>query len=1399
MSATIDERIVEMTFKGTTFAEGVAGTIKALGTLKTSLGSLKGSESDLNQLDAAGKKFSLAGISSGVQSVASKFSAMGIVGITVLSNIVNKAVDAGISIAKSLTIDPIKQGLEVYETKINAIQTILANTSSSGTTLKQVTAALNELNVYANKTVYNFGQMAQNIGTFTAAGVGLKESVSSIKGIANLAALSGSSAEQASSAMYQLSQAIAAGRVKLQDWNSVVNAGLGGKVFQNALIQDARAHGVAIDAMIKKDNGFRNTLQTGWLTSKILTDTLSTFTGDLNEAQLRGMGYTKAETEAIIAQAKEAVKSATQIRTITQLQAALREEVATAWSQVWESIIGNIGTASTLLTSVHNTLENAFTKPVYDLNNILKAFDALGGRDDVIRTIVTAFRNLDAILKPIREAFSDVFPPVTAVTLLKIVIVLEDLVAKMKISATTADELRKTFDGIFSVFKIVLDVIGGVAHAIGIMFGSAGKTGDNVLALTSRLGSFISNIRKTIETGDGLTKFFGALGNVLALPVKAIDKVTGSLGGLVGIITKVVGFIKPFIAEIGTEFGKLGDAIAKGLSSGSFSNIVNLVNQVLIGGVLVSIRKFISNLGKGGEEKTGLFDTIKESFESLTGALKTMQTALKSETLEKIAIAVALLVASIVALSFIDVKNLTKSVAAITILFGELVLAMAAVARISGSAGILKMAAIGIALNLLATAILILVGAVAILAHFSWEQLERGLGAVAVLLGILVTASTLMSSNVKGLVASAYSMEIMAVALNILAAAVGKLGKLDFKTLVKGIGSIAALLVILGAFNKLGGGESLIVTAASMLILGAALTVIAKVVVTLGSLSVSQLAKGLIGIAGALLIIAAAMTVMPPDMLLTAASLLLVAAALVVLSKALVTMGSLTWVQIAKSLVLLAGALVIIAAAMIAMTEALPGAAALIVVAGALALLTPVLVAFSQLSWEGIVKALITLAGAFVIIAAAGILLTPLIPSLLGVGVAITLLGVGILAAGAGVALFAVGLTALAVAVTASGAAILSFVTSIIGLIPAVLKQLGAGVLAFADVIGKGGPAITRAFVALLSAILEAITKIIPKAVKAFGVLLDGLIVVVGNDAPRLVVAIAKLLIKMLNTIAKYAPNFVTAGVHLIVSVLSGIASNVGRIVTAAGGIAISFINAIGREGLAIERAGANMLIMFINGLAGQIRSQSPRLDAAGANLALAIIQGMSLGLLNGLPSIASAAVNIASTALNSAKNWLLSHSPSKKFQFLGEDSGQGLADGLNNSVGVVAKAGAGLADSALSTVKDSLSGLSDLVNETIDVNPTITPILDLSVAKKGFDDLAGMSKSQLINATASSSTATSISASNAAAATAAGISATGSKSLTFNQYNTSPTALSNADIYRQTKNQLSIAKGALP
>lgn len=162
--------------------------------------------------------------------------------------------------------------------------------------------------------------MTRNIGTFTAAGVDLQTSVDSIKGIANLAAVSGSSSAQASQAMYQLSQAIAAGKVQLMDWNSVVNAGMGGEVFQNALKRTAENFGTNVDGMIQKYGSFRESLtEGGWLTTDVLTETLKQLSGAYTEADLVSQGYTEEQAKQIVQLANTAEGAATDVKTFSQL------------------------------------------------------------------------------------------------------------------------------------------------------------------------------------------------------------------------------------------------------------------------------------------------------------------------------------------------------------------------------------------------------------------------------------------------------------------------------------------------------------------------------------------------------------------------------------------------------------------------------------------------------------------------------------------------------------------------------------------------------------------------------------------------------------------------------------------------------------------------------------------------------------------------------------------------------------------------------------------------------------------------------------------------------------------------------------------------------------------------
>lgn len=506
--SSIDERVVEMQFRNDQFEQGVKKSLISLENLKKGLNLDKSSKS-LSNLESTAKNFSMKNLASDVASISDRFSTMGIIGMTALQNITNSAIATGKTLMSALTIDPVKSGFQEYETQINSVQTILANTESKGTTLDQVNAALDELNHYADMTIYNFTEMTRNIGTFTAAGVDLDTSVQAIKGIANLAAVSGSNSQQASTAMYQLSQALAAGTVKLQDWNSVVNAGMGGQVFQDALKETARVHGVAIDQMIKDEGSFRETLSKGWLTSSILTETLSKFTGDLNESQLKTMGYTDEQIASIIKMGQTANDAATKVKTFTQLFDTLKEAMQSGWTQSWEYIVGNFDQAKESLTVVSDTLSDIINNSANKRNDLL--YDALTSNyDKFIKSIndagieTTAFQ--DRVKAAINENGGD------ADALIQKYGTLEKAI---RAGAVSSDLLKKSLGGI-SKESLNIDRL--------LHFKDTGKDVKNVQEALKQLGYDLSKYGS-----DGL------IGSETTAAIKAFQKAKGlSVDGIVG-------------------------------------------------------------------------------------------------------------------------------------------------------------------------------------------------------------------------------------------------------------------------------------------------------------------------------------------------------------------------------------------------------------------------------------------------------------------------------------------------------------------------------------------------------------------------------------------------------------------------------------------------------------------------------------------------------------------------------------------------------------------------------------------------------------------------------------------------------------------------------------------------
>lgn len=1223
MSTTVDERVVEMRFDNKQFEANVQTSLSTLDKLKRSL-NLEGAAKGLENVNTAAQKCDMTPLTNAVETVKVKFSTLEVMAVTALANITNSAVNAGKKIVSALTVDPIKTGFQEYETQINAVQTILANTSSKGTTLDQVNNALDELNHYADMTIYNFTEMTRNIGTFTAAGVDLDTSVSAIKGIANLAAVSGSTSQQASTAMYQLSQALAAGTVKLQDWNSVVNAGMGGQVFQDALKETAKVHGIAIDEMIKDEGSFRETLSKGWLSSEILTETLSKFTGDLNEEQLRTMGYTDEQIQSIIKMGQTANDAATKVKTFTQLFDTLKEAAQSGWTQSWEIIVGDFEEAKELLTEISDTFSGLINASADARNNMLQDWKDLGGRTMMIEAVKNVFEGLLSVAKPVREAFNEIFPPMTGKQLADITEKVRDLTAKFKMGEETSKNLKSTFKGVFAVLDIGAQAFKAVAGGMADLISYFIPAGNGILSLTGNFGEFFVSLDETVKSTDVFGKTVSTVVNIIKtigdgvkiagqavadfgkkisekydfngvetfkafldrIHTRMHDVVNGATSMKDGVTTafdllgdalekckflKVMkaiwNVIKTIASGIIDAFGTMISTLTDKLGNADFNGVLDFLNAASIGGIAVAITKFLSSVSKPFEGFGSILEGFKGILEGVTGVLdgvrgcfEAYQTKLKADSLMKIAVAIGILAASIVAISLIDSDKLSASLGSITVLFGNLLAAMAIYNTISGSTG--KVSKANAAMIAMSVSVLILASALKKLSDLQWDELARGLTGVASLTVIVVVAAKAISGNSQKVMKGATSLVIFAAAIKILASACKDLSVLDWDELGRGLTGVGALMGEVALFLKVAKFQGkTISTATGIVILAAAMKILASACNDFGSMQWDIIGRGLTAMSVALGEVTIAVRLMPKNMVSIGTGLVIVGVALEILANAMSKFGNMQWNEIGRGLTVLGISMAELAIGLNLMKGTLSGSAAMLVAAAALAILTPVLTTLGHLSWEEIAKGLVSIAGAFTVMGVAGAVLGPLVPAILGLAGAFTLIGVGILAlgagllaAGAGLAAVAFGLTALAAAGAAGATAIVAaltvIVTGIIGLIPAILEQIGYGIIAVCKVIAEGVPVIGEAIKAIVLTVVDVLVECVPQIADGALKTIAGVLAALVQYTPQIIDSIFEFLIAVLEGIANNLPSLIKAAVDVLMAFFAGIADALSGIDT---------------------------------------------------------------------------------------------------------------------------------------------------------------------------------------------------------------------------------------------------------
>lgn len=981
MSRTIDEKVVSMQFDNRQFESNVKTSLGTIARLKESL-NFSGAAKGLSNIDSAAKSINMGGLSDAVEGVKLRFSALEVMAVTALGNITNSAVNAGKRLVSAFTIEPIKSGFQEYETQINAVQTILANTESKGTTLDDVNNALDTLNTYADKTIYNFTEMTRNIGTFTAAGVDLDTSVTAIQGIANLAAVSGSTSQQASTAMYQLSQALASGTVKLMDWNSVVNAGMGGQVFQDALKETARVHGIAIDDMIKEEGSFRETLSKGWLTSDILTETLTKFTlatesmteaeKEKNKEMLRSKGYTDEQIEEIFKLGNTATNAATKVKTFTQLMDTLKEAAQSGWTQTWELIVGDFEEAKSLWTKVSDIFGAMINDSAEARNTMLQGWADGGGREIAIEALSNAFKGLMGVVNAVSEAFREVFPRITSDQALEFTKNLRDLTEKLQMSEETADKVKRTFKGIFAFFKLIARAIIVVAKPI---LALVGPLLDLLLSITAPLGDFFTAINEGLDT-NGISGALSAIGSILGdflgLATEGIDSFASGLSTVGEFIGKVASKIGGVLKEV---FGWIADHVSAGdIFAGLAGGGIFAVAHKLVDLLKTVKDAFLGFFGKDGD---GL--SIKKQFSDILGSvhdsLQSFSTGIKVGSIVAIAVAIGILSASLKTISKLELKDVGKGLGAIAIMMVTLSAGFKSLTKSLAkfsSKGIIKA---GVSLVLIATAIRILASAMAKIAELSLPEIAKGLlgigvGLAELSLGLKIIGKTKVSLS------TSVAMIALAESCKMLGDAMQKFAGLSWAEIARGLVAmgvaLAELVVSVGLLGKLAGFSG-IIGAGAILIVTQALDDIATALQKFGFMSWAEIARGLAAMGGALAELSVACGLLGGIAgfagIIGAGTILIVTQALDDIALALQKFGSMAWDEIGRGLTAMGGALTELSLTCgllggIAGFAGIIGAGAILVVVQGLDAIAVALQRFGLMTWDEIGRGLAAMGGA---------------------------------------------------------------------------------------------------------------------------------------------------------------------------------------------------------------------------------------------------------------------------------------------------------------------------------------------------------------------------------------------------------------------------------------------------
>ena len=1086
MSKTIDEKVVQMKFDNSHFEQNVSKSLKTLDTLKYKLKTMdfSRSASDLEGVGKAAKKIDMSGLSQGIETVHAKFSALQVIGVTALSNITNSAINAGKRIVSSLGDALVNSGknraLNIQNAKFQ-IEGLLGTEEFQ----KQWARIDESINWAVKDTAYGYDSAAKAASQFMASNIKVgKQMDYSLRAISGVAAMTNSTYDDIANVFTRVA---GQGRVMAIDLNSLAARGM------NAAATLGQALG-------KSEAEIRDMVSKGQISFDM---------------------FAKAMDDAFGEHAKKCNE------TFEGSLANMKAAMSRIGAKVWDPLLTNQRDVFNQMRLLFNDLNNNYLDaPIKSLNaKLTSAFQNLvqflekGGLKNILLGIGNILSYISSILKPIKDAFRDIFPKKSVDALVEYTERFKNFTSTFKLSEKTANNLRNTFKGLFSLLSIGIHIITAVVNGIGRLLSNLTGIPGGILGVTGALGNWITKFATAIKESQIFNNVIQGVVSILEGVTNKFKEFTKHFNVFDGLVN---GIKKAFviIGQVLKEFGKM---LGTALRTGDLKAALDVFNTGVFSGILLNIKSITKSLQLffGVVNKQSISKNLSLIISNLKDSLYALQFDIKADALMRIAKAIAILAGALFVLSLIRPERLASGLMGLGIAIAELMAALKYLDKFTEKSfkDLGKLMMVASVIKTLSNSLLILSIALKIMGSLNIAQMGVALFGMTAGLVALCAAVRYISTIEKDAMQAAKVIRKLSTSLVVLALALKIMGSMSIEQMgVALLGMVVGLTAMVVAINKLptykkedGKIASMIKMAFSLILLGVALKILA-------SIGWPNVLVGLGAMGGALAILLGFVYLLPKDLKELNAkvnALNRMAMGLGFLGFILKDLGKMKLEQVGIALAAMGGALLEILLFLKLMPDDV-NVARFVGLAASLLLVATAMKILGSLGIPGLLISLGALAGAFIILGVAGKVLEPVIPVLIALAAAMALFGAGIYLMGAGVLKFAAGIAALAAALTAGVTTIVAGIQGIIlgiaQLVPELIKIFGESIVTLCQVIMKSAPMIAETVLVVVHETLKSLVEHGPEIVNLLFQFLIGILHQLRDHLPEFIVAAMEVL-----------------------------------------------------------------------------------------------------------------------------------------------------------------------------------------------------------------------------------------------------------------------------------------------